>query len=290
VTLLKPHLDVTALTQLWSGLNHPEDLVWDSHRRVIYAGGEHGELYRGSLTGEWAKVAECGESACLLGLALDEKGNVYACDIGNSRVIQINPDDFSVVVISTGCAERPMVSPNYPAFDPNGRLFVSDSGAWGQDEGVIYVIDSLQGTSVWSSAVSDFPNGIAFSSDNSHLYVVESHSSSVWRVEVDGAGGAGQATRVWNEPLTVPDGIAFDIDGRLYVACYTPCTIYMVEPDLRSGQILAHDWTAQLMRAPTNLAFLGDDLALLGSANFNGHHLNIMTPPSPGLVIQRPPF
>lgn len=282
--------DGTAVTSLWSGLNHPEDLVWDAHRRVIYAGGEHGELYRGTITGEWATVANCGENAFLLGLALDDKGNIYACDIGNSRVIKIDPNDFSITVISTGSADRPMVSPNYPAFDSSGRLFVSDSGSWGQDDGVIYVIDSTHGTTLWSSAISDFPNGIAFSPDNAYLYIVESRSSSVWRIEVNEAGAAGQTTLVWNEHHTVPDGIAFDVEGRLYIGCYTPSTIFTVEPDLISSQILAHDWTAQFMRAPTNLAFMGENLALLGSANLNGHHLNVLTPRSRGLKIQRPPF
>ena len=60
----------------------------------------------------------------LLGLALDARGDVYACDLNRHEVLRIDPTTGSVIVLSTGTESRPMRTPNYPAFDDDGRLFL----------------------------------------------------------------------------------------------------------------------------------------------------------------------
>ena len=58
---------------------------------------------------------------------------------------------------------------------------------------------------------------------------------------------------------TVPDGVAFDIEGRCYVAHYTPDRIDRVLPD-GTVETLVEDWEAIHLNAPTNVAFCGPDL------------------------------
>jgi len=276
-------------TTIWNGLNHPEDLVWDGNRQLLYAGGEQGEIYRGHLDGTWRMVATCGEGSFVLGMALDARGDLYVCEAGNARLLKINATDFTVSEISRGTPERPMKCPNYPAFDREGRLFVSDSGSWGADDGVIYSVSAETGTSVWATAPHDFTNGIALAPDGRHLYVVESGGSKVWRTTIEDDGSAGESKIVWHVPGTVPDGLAFDRDGNLYIGCYTPDSIYFLDPWSGDTRLFAHDWSGQRVQAPTNLAFVGAELDQLATANLCGRHLNIARDLSiVGLRLHRP--
>jgi len=67
-------------------------------------------------------------------------------------------------------------------------------------------------------------------------------------------------------PGTVPEGVAFDTDGNLYIACYRPDRIYRLTP---SGQldVLAEDYEGTIIACPTNIAFCGRELDILLSAN-----------------------
>ncbi|MBU6150196.1 MAG: SMP-30/gluconolactonase/LRE family protein [Chloroflexi bacterium] len=273
-----------------SGLDHPEDIVWDSETQRLYAGSENGLLYSGRLDGTWSPVARLGDGLLLLGLALDGQGRVYVCNAGGHRLEVVDPESGTAVVLSTGCAERAMITPNYPAFEPSGRLFVSDSGTWGSDNGVIYTVSaSDEGyTEVWDSRLPRFTNGIALSPDREWLYVVESIASRVSRIEIRPDGKAGRLEQVWSVPQTVPDGLAFDTAGRLYISCYTPDSIYVVEPD-GDTILFAHDWSGQTLQAPTNIAFVGEQLTLLATANLCGWHVNVTTKiPDAGLPVPRP--
>lgn len=279
-----------SFARVWTGLNHPEGIVWDADKNLLYAGGERGEIYCGGLDGAWTQIAHCGDGAFVLGLTLDAAGNLFVCERGNSRVLRIDTDAISIQEISNGTPERPMECPNYPAFDSTGRLFVSDSGTWGRDDGVIFVIDATGRTSLWATTPSDFTNGIAIAPDQRFLYVAESRASRVWRIAIDIDGSAGAAEVVWHEPGTVPDGLAFDRDGRLYIGCYTPDSIYSFIPGDGATELFAHDWSGQILQAPTNLAFVGEGLHALATANLCGWAVNVTTahPPAPGHPLTRP--
>jgi gluconolactonase len=288
-------LNVTPLTAadfhpVLAGLDHPEDLVWDPVNEVLYAGSENGLIYRGALDGTWTPIVDLGEGLLILGLALDGHGRIYVCNAGGHRLQRIDPLTHEVVELSTGCEARAMITPNYPAFDSAGRLFVSDSGNWGADNGVIYELDVNRDghTRVWDRRLPHFTNGIAVSPDGQWLYVVESIASRVSRIRILASGEAGELEPVWSVPNTVPDGLAFDCSGRLYISCYTPDSIYIVEPDGESW-LFAHDWSGQTLQAPTNIAFIGKGLELFATANLCGWHINVTGKVlEPGLPLHRP--
>ena len=65
-----------------------------------------------------------------------------------------------------------------------------------------------------------------------------------------------------DRPITIerlPDGLAFDARGNLYVSCYEPSRIYRVHPD---GEIhlLVDDPDAHTLCHPTSCAFRGTEL------------------------------
>ena len=53
----------------------------------------------------------------------------------------------------------------------------------------------------------------------------------VERAEILADGSLGPAEEVVTIERTVPDGIMFDVQGNLYIACYTPSVIYRLTPE-----------------------------------------------------------
>jgi gluconolactonase len=250
-------------------LDHPEGVAWGVDGR-IYAGGEAGQIYAVTLEGEVEEVANTGGS--ILGLALDAQGFIYACDEGRSEVIRVDPEKGQLEILSSGTASDPMKTPNYAAFDQAGHLYVTDSGNWQQDNGLIFRISPQGETTVWARDLRRFPNGCCLSLDHSALYVVESCAPGVSRIPILADGTAGKPESVLHLPGTVPDGVALDASGTLYVACYRPDRIYTVSPG-GEAEILADDPTGVVLNTPTNVAFVGPDLGLMAVANVGEWHL-----------------
>jgi len=73
-------------------------------------------------------------------------------------------------------------------------------------------------------------------------------------------------------PKALPDGLAFDRRGNLYISCYTPARIYKVTPK-RKASILIDDWEAHTLSNPTNIAFGGAKFDQLFAANLGRWHL-----------------
>ena len=80
-----------------------------------------------------------------------------------------------------------------------------------------------------ATAPCHFPNGLALSPDGAWLYVAESTLPGVTRLRTTGRG-LGAPEEVVRLPGTVPDGLAFDAEGALYVSCYRPDRIYRLRP------------------------------------------------------------
>jgi gluconolactonase len=157
-------------------------------------------------------------------------------------------------------------------FDAAGNLYVSNSGQWSGVNGHIQRIDANGKGSVWSRKASGFTNGLALSSDGRFLYVVESTPPLISRIAIAADGSAGAYEVVAELPGTVPDGIAFDSAGTLYVACYAPDRIYRI-PQGGKPEILFDDWARMSLNAPTNLAFAGPDLGRLLVASLGGYNI-----------------
>jgi gluconolactonase len=256
---------------LTEDLDHPEDLAWDPASGRLYAGGEAGQIYAVGLDGEVEQVADSGGG--ILGLAVDAAGAVYACDEGRAEVLRVDPRSGEIGVYSAGSPDRAMIEPNYCAFDAAGNLYVTDSSDWEEQNGVVYRIAPGGETVVWTDALRRYPNGCCFSADGSWLYVVESSLPGIWRVPVgaDGAPGSPQLIRELPQDH-VPDGIAFDDHGILYIACYRPDRVYRLAPggDL---EVLADDPLGLKLNTPTNVAFVGAGLERLAIANVGEWHI-----------------
>jgi gluconolactonase len=252
------------------GLDHSEGIAWGLDG-FVYAGGESGQIYRINPEKPEAKVI-ANSGGLMLGLALDAANNIYACDAAHAVIQRITPAG-RVSTYCAGAAGEPMVLPNYPVFDQHGNLYVTDSGHWHQDNGKIYKIALGGNAEVWSRKLTEFPNGLCLSADGNYLYVAMSvNPPRVSRVEIRSDGSAGAVETVVELPRTVPDGLAFDDRGNLYISCYRPDIIYRFTPNGQL-QVLAEDFEGTAIAAPTNIAFCGEKRDMLLSANIGRWHL-----------------
>ena len=277
--------NLLTLTNLGPVLDHPEAVAWGPDGR-IYAGGEDGQLYRLDLEDRSCQQIARVEGGFLLGLAHDADGNVYACDDRRACVHKITPGG-EVSTYASGDADRRMRMPNYPVFDEAGNLFVSDSGGFGVRDGLIWRIHPGGRAEIWDRSASGFTNGMCLSADGRTLYVVESSPPLVSTLAILADGSAGERRVILEMPRQVPDGVALDRDGDLYIAMYTPNVLYRYRP---GGKLvtLYDDWQQLRLIAPTNVAFGGRDLSTLLVASLCGWSIHTAPMTVPGLPLRYP--
>lgn len=273
------------LTIVGAGIDHPEGVCWDP-RGAIVVGTEAGSvLWLDPQHGSVRRSFDVG-GGFIGGIALDSQGRAYACDIGQHRVVRIDPSGGLVETYSTGPGDAALVTPNYPVFDSSGRLYVSDSGEWGANDGRVIVVERSGVATVASAEASGFTNGLAISPDGAFLYAVESTLPGISRLPLAVDGSLGPREVVVEMPRTVPDGLAFANDGRLLISCYRPDTIYLW--DGSTNVVLADDWTGLELSAPTNVAFGGADLDQLYSANLAANHVTLIDAGLTGAPLHYP--
>lgn len=280
---MEPLRSINTLAVLGPGLDHPEGVAWGPDGKV-YAGGEAGQIYRIDLA-ENTVEAYANTGGFALGLAHDAAGNVYVCDQGRQAVMRVTPGG-EVSPYSAGTDGQPMRVPNYPVFDTAGNLYVSDSGSWGAGDGWIWRVQPSGRAEIWDRQASGFTNGMCLGPDGRSLYVVESTPPRIVRIPIQPDGSAGTLEAVIDLPRTVPDGVAFDAEGTLYISLYNPNIIYA----FRNGRldVLYDDWEQLMLVAPTNIAFGGPNLKTLLIANLCGWNLCSAPMDVPGLPVQYP--
>lgn len=264
-------------------LDHPEGVAAGPDG-FLYAGGEAGQIYRIDADGSVREIASTG--GFIYGVTLDASGNVYACDYGNASVMRISSEGL-VTTYSTGTAGRPMRVPNFSAFDGEGNLYVTDSGEWGDDDGVIYRVATDGTTVVWTELAPRFPNGCCIDADERTLLVVESHGRAIVRIPILDDGTAGEPQRVADLTGSQPDGIALAEDGSMFVGCYRPDSIFRVRPD-GSFDVFAEDPDGVLLNQPTNVAFAGESLDRLVVSSLGGWSLVAADAGVRGLPLRYP--
>ncbi|MFN0169726.1 MAG: SMP-30/gluconolactonase/LRE family protein, partial [Bryobacteraceae bacterium] len=157
------------------------------------------------------------------------------------------------------------------AFDRAGNLYLSDSGDWSDRiNGAIYRIAPGGGEArLWFPEPVNTPNAIALDAEARFLYFVETYGSAICRIPIRTDGSAGELERVVHMPRTVPDGIAFDEEGRIWIAFHRPDAIWVYDPHSRRLELFAEDWKGEVLRGPTDVAFAGPNRDILLAASLD---------------------
>lgn len=263
------------------GLDHPEGVVYDHLTDTLYAGGEQGQIYRVDLD-RAAAIEIARTPGFALGMAIDGTSRVVICDSADGSVWVLDGDRLSLVADSVG--GRKLALPNYPAFAPDGSLYVTDSGAWKTDTGMTFVVRPDGSLEIVDETLCRFPNGCAVTADGKDLWILQSEGEDLHRIDLEGGGKPELIARL---PDTVPDGIAFTEDGGAVLSCYRPDRIYYLTPE-GELEILAEDPQGTLLAAPTNVCFIGPRRTTLISANLGRWHLTRLETSLIGVIPHMP--
>ena len=157
----------------------------------------------------------------------DRQGRIVTCEHLSRRVTRTEPDGRITVLADTYQGKR-FNSPNDVVVKSDGSIWFTDPvfGIGGYYEGEkdtpqlpfnVYRIDAKGSITVAAKGINQ-PNGLAFSPDESLLYVVESRAVPRKILAYDVIGGRKLAKRrvaIDAGPGT-PDGLRCDIDGNLW--------------------------------------------------------------------------
>ena len=257
-------------------LAHPEGVAVSADG-AVWCGTENGDVMRIAPDGSRCEcVANTG--GFLLGLAIDDAGLVYACDLVKACIWRIDPLTRGATVFARG-----PVIPNFPVVDlARGCLYVSDSGGFGKVGPGVWRFDLKTGAgTLWCDHDFNFANGMALSPDGNSLMVVETFASSVAQVAINADGSAGAVKTLVTGIQLLPDGLAFDAAGNLFVSCYEPSRIYRFSTSGKL-EIYFDEPTAHLLCHPTNIAFRGSTLF---TANLGRWHISAIETNTTGLPL-----
>ncbi len=245
-------------------LDHPEGVAV-ARDGSVWCGGERGQIYR-FADGVLEEVASTG--GFILGLAFDAHGDLFVCDIMHGAVFRLGA---AIERFADG-----FTNPNAIAFDAQGRMYVSDSLTPAGPG--LYRFEPDGSGGLWDERPLLFANGIALYDDA--IYVAETWAHAVVRIAIEPDGSPGERTVVARFDGALPDGLAFDVQGRMYVACYEPSQILRVCDGEVS--VFARDATAHLLCHPTNVAFRGSELIV---ANLGRWHLTAIETDTTGVLL-----
>ena len=160
----------------------------------------------------------------------DRQGRLLTCEHGARRVIRTEHDG-TITVVADGYDGKPLNSPNDVVCRSDGSIWFTDPpfGLLGYYEGQparpelptsVYRVDPGSGRLAAVAADLSRPNGLAFSPDESTLYVVEAGVSPrvIHAYEVvDGGTRIANRRRLVDAGPGTPDGLRVDVDGNLWV-------------------------------------------------------------------------
>ncbi len=248
------------------GIDHPES-IGIGPKGEAYSTGTGGQIYRIHLDSNTVEQFSQTEKRCL-GQAVDAGGNLYIAYAQGGKVIKVTQDG-TVTDYAAGPDGRAFKCANYPAFDRQGNLYLSESGDWsGALNGYLHKIKPGGGEAEqWYPDPVDTPNAIALDAGETYLYFVETFGNAIARIEIRGDGSAGAFERVVHMPKHIPDGIALDTEGRIWIACHRPDAIYTFDLNTSRLELFCHDWAGEDLRGPTDVSFAGPhrDIILAGS-------------------------
>ena len=256
--------DEIAAERLATGFWFTEGPVWDGARGRLLFSDIPGDVITAWTPGGGVASfrAPSGKSN---GLTLDREGRLIACEHANRRVSRTEHDG-SVVTLASHYEGRKLNSPNDVVVKSDGSIYFTDppyglSSMFGVAEeqqlpfcGVYRM--APDGRDLTLLVVDAVPNGLAFSPDESLLYVADTEQNHVLAFDVDGGGGLGNG-RVFAEIAgsPCPDGLKVDREGRLYVT--GSGGIWVLDPGgARLGII-------PIPELPANLAWGDDDWSTL---------------------------
>jgi len=186
------------------------------------------------------------------GLTLDKSRRLIACEHGTRRVTRTETDG-SIKILAERYQGNRLNSPNDVVVRSDGSVYFTDPSfglgtppAWKEIafNGVFRV--APDGELVLLADDFDLPNGIAFSPDESVLYVNDTSQGHIRAFDVNEEGDISNGRvliELKGKEVGRPDGMKVDRQGNVY--CTGPGGIWIAQPDGRAlGRVLMSEQPA----------------------------------------------
>jgi gluconolactonase len=225
----------------------------------------------------------------LLGITAHEDGSVYGA------LFSSNPDANGVWHFDVESGEvgrvpgtEQVTMPNAVAFDADGTMYVTDTIA-----GAVWVVppdgtaepwlehEMLVGTGDLGMGIPIGANGIAVDVEDGIVYIAVLEQGTLVSIPVAGDGSPGEpAVHVQFEDMALPDGIAIDASGAVYVAHPPINTVTRVTAD-GEVEVVA---SGGHLDAPASVA-VGPDGDVVYVANYSGALGGLVPPDGAGAGV-----
>lgn len=205
-----------------------EGPVWDvDHQRFLFSDIPNHTTYSYDSNGELSVFDK--NSGYANGLAIDSKGNLWTAR--HDRKLSYRQDNGEKVIVATSFKGKPLNSPNDLTIKSDDSIWFTDPpfGIQGygpqkakEEQPVRGIYRYSNGDLKLVSGEITLPNGIAFSPDESLLYVADTVDGWVYRFDVKGESITNKTRfAIVKSPSNseiMADGIAVDQQGNVYVA------------------------------------------------------------------------
>jgi gluconolactonase len=217
-----------------SGFEFTEGPIWSPEGALLFSDIPANRIYR--WTSEDGIVVWREPSNHANGLTLDRQNRLVICEHGNRRVSRIEADG-SISTLADSYDGKRLNSPNDIVVKSDGTIYFTDPPYGIEPDEQEQTHNGLYRISLDGSVEllrDDFirPNGLAFSSDESVLYVDDSRRRHVRGFDVNLEGGLSNSRVIADmdhpQPGS-PDGMKINVEGHLFVAGATG--IWIFEPD-----------------------------------------------------------
>jgi len=217
-----------------TGFQFTEGPVWMPGGYLLFSDIPANRIYKWTPDGQLEVWREPSGNAN--GLTVDREGRLVTCEHGNRRVSRTEPDG-TVVTLADRYQDKRLNSPNDVVVKSDGTVYFTDPPYGIEPEEQEQPCNGLyrimaDGTVELLEGDFGRPNGLAFSPDESVLYVDDSPRRHVraFDARADGSLANSRVIADMDHPQPgSPDGMKIDEEGHLYVAGATGMWVF--EPD-----------------------------------------------------------
>lgn len=262
LTQIKPYRPAD-LTQIGAGLNRPECVV----------AGPDGSLYTGDWTVGIARIAPDGTTGPAVetdliaqgfrpnGIAMTADGDFLFANMGRAGGVWQVGRRGEARPFATELAGEPIPRTNFVLVDGDRAwITISSKGrkhehfTAEEDTGQILLVQD--GTVTVAAEGLNWTNELRVSPNGRHLFVNETFACRTTRYDVGPDGSLSNPLRIAYPGDTFPDGLAFDVEGALWVTSVISNRLIRVAPDLT--------WTVLFEDSDR------DEVKVIASAHANG--------------------
>jgi gluconolactonase len=272
------------------GVMQSEGVVIDKEGNV-YGGGRNAVIYKVTPDGKVHELCTLPSGSIPNGVTMDRQGNLIYCDLGKKAMMRVTQSG-QVSMIADRVGTLALTLPNFASYDAEGNLYVSNSSTRDINSALVELTNpepngalvrirpdgrgEIVATGIYLA------NGTAIDPQEEAVYVLESTRDDCLRIAIKKDGTFGKPEIYSKDFPALPDGMAFDVEGNLFVTLpgkgkdgqLVPANQIIKVDTNGKWSLLIDDPSGQNLVLPTNCAFGGPGLQDLYIANLEGDHFS----------------